>query len=72
MIQPAFVSNSSPWIAFEPSWVNERPLTQSVAALALTTRLGAGEREAIALALELGPCYLLLDDLAARRSVFYS
>jgi predicted nucleic acid-binding protein len=34
----------------------------------LRPRLGAGEREAIALALEMSPCYLLVDDLEARRT----
>jgi len=50
-----------------PAWITEHALTQPVARRILAARLGIGESEAIALALELSPCYLLLDDLAARR-----
>ena len=51
-----------------PAWLIERPITQPTSSITLAPRLGAGEREAITLALEIGHCYLLLDDLAARRS----
>lgn len=46
----------------------ERAITQPLSSVAFSPRLGAGEREAIVLALEIGNCYLLLDDLAARRT----
>ncbi|MCX6048897.1 MAG: DUF3368 domain-containing protein [Chloroflexi bacterium] len=51
-----------------PAWVVERPITQTFANIAFSPRLGIGEREAIILALEVGNCTLLLDDLAARRT----
>jgi hypothetical protein len=42
-------------------------LTQPLASQIVAARLGPGEREAIALALELGATELVLDDLSARR-----
>lgn len=51
-----------------PAWITERPITQAFAQIAFSPRLGQGEREAIVLALEVGDCTLLLDDLAARRT----
>ena len=50
-----------------PSWIVEHPLSQPISRQILAARLGVGESEAIALALELTPEYILLDDLAARR-----
>ena len=50
-----------------PRWVEERSLSQPLSALTLRWRLGNGEREAIALALELQVDFLLMDDLAGRR-----
>jgi predicted nucleic acid-binding protein len=51
-----------------PDWIEVRPIDLSIPALVLTQRLGAGESETIALALELGGGRVLLDDLAARRA----
>lgn len=51
-----------------PNWIVERPVEQPLSPLMLRPRLGAGEREAIALALEMLPCHLLVDDLEARRT----
>lgn len=51
-----------------PNWIEERSLAQPLSALVLRGRLGAGEREAIALSAELGADLLLLDDAAARRT----
>ena len=42
-------------------------MAQPLASQIVAARLGAGEREAIALALEMGAAELILDDLAARR-----
>jgi predicted nucleic acid-binding protein len=50
-----------------PTWVKERPLAQPLAPRMTASHLGPGEREAIALALEIGAAELLLDDLPARR-----
>ncbi|HDQ72318.1 MAG TPA: DUF3368 domain-containing protein [Chloroflexi bacterium] len=50
-----------------PTWVVEQTLSQPISRQILSTRLGAGESEAIALALEVTPLCVLLDDLAARR-----
>jgi len=50
-----------------PSWLEERALTQPLASQIIAARLGAGEREALALALELQATCVVLDDLPARR-----
>ena len=50
-----------------PQWAEERSLSQPLAALTLRWRLGDGEREAIALALEFQADFLLMDELAGRR-----
>jgi predicted nucleic acid-binding protein len=49
-----------------PDWIEEQPLEQPLAPRMAATRLGPGEREAIALALELSASEVILDDLAAR------
>ena len=46
-----------------PEWIEERTLAQPLAAQIGAARLGSGEREAIALALELRATLLLIDDL---------
>ena len=51
-----------------PEWIIERPITQPLSSVTLSPRLGPGESEAIVLALEVGDCYLFLDDLLARRT----
>jgi predicted nucleic acid-binding protein len=50
-----------------PQWIEERTLAQPLASQIVAARLGPGEREAIALALELHATLLLIDDLPARR-----
>ncbi len=50
-----------------PAWISVQPLSHPISRQILAARLGAGESEAIALALETPPDYVLLDDLAARR-----
>jgi predicted nucleic acid-binding protein len=49
------------------SWIVERPLLQPVAPLVMQARLGAGEREAISLAIEVQADALIVDEKAARR-----
>jgi predicted nucleic acid-binding protein len=51
-----------------PNWIEERLLTQPLSAVVLRGRLGAEEREAIALAIELSADLILLDNAAARRT----
>lgn len=50
-----------------PVWVEEVALGQPIAPLMIAMRLGPGEREAVALAMELRADELILDDLPARR-----
>jgi len=50
-----------------PAWVIERPLMQPVGPRILRASLGAGESEAISLALEVGVQWIILDDRPARR-----
>lgn len=50
-----------------PEWAEEKTIKQLLTPRMAAARLGPGEREAIALALELNAAELLLDDLAARR-----
>lgn len=51
-----------------PAWIRQRDLTQTIIPAVLTAPLGAGEREAISLALEAGACLVILDDRPARRT----
>ncbi len=53
-----------------PDWAILVRLQQPIASRITSARLGAGEREAIALALELNADEILLDDLAARRLAY--
>ncbi len=63
---PAAVSHEiAPMVA--PDWIEVRALTQPVGPRVLRASLGAGESEAISLAIEVEARLLLLDDLAARR-----
>ena len=51
------------WVAARPQWLEVRPVQATDPSL----KLGAGEREAIALALEFHADAILLDDRKARR-----
>ncbi|MBN1485050.1 MAG: DUF3368 domain-containing protein [Chloroflexia bacterium] len=50
-----------------PPWVEQVSLQQPIASRIASVRLGPGEREVIALALELDAEEVILDDLPARR-----
>ncbi|MBL7161448.1 MAG: DUF3368 domain-containing protein [Anaerolineales bacterium] len=54
-----------------PDWVKVVHLTQPLAPRMTSARLGPGEREAIALAMELEAEELILDDLPARRLAIF-
>ncbi len=49
-------------------WIVERPLTHGNAPLVLGTSLGAGEGEALSLAVEIRAGHVLVDERAARRT----
>jgi hypothetical protein len=49
-----------------PTWCVHSPLQHAIPRSLLVAHLGAGETEAIALAIELGPVEVLLDDKQAR------
>lgn len=67
-IPPAVVAEVAPTIPVLPSWLTEQALSEAGARRALGITLGPGESEAIALALECNPEWLLLDERAARRA----
>jgi len=50
-----------------PDWITEQALTQPLVPRIAAVRLGPGERETIALALEMSAGEVILDDLSARR-----
>ena len=50
-----------------PEWIFETTLTQPMSPEVVTAGLGPGETEAISLALEVNPPWLILDDRPARR-----
>jgi uncharacterized protein len=66
VIPPAVVREISPSVTL-PVWVTEQILSQAVGPRILSASLGAGESEAISLALEVQARLLILDDRPARR-----
>ena len=66
IVPPAVSREVAPTVSL-PGWIEIRTLTQPVASMVLRASLGAGESEAISLAIEVKARLLLLDDLAARR-----
>ncbi|MBV9467712.1 MAG: DUF3368 domain-containing protein [Abitibacteriaceae bacterium] len=65
-VPPAVVREVAPSVTL-PVWITEQPLTQAIGPQILGASLGAGESEAISLALETQVRWLLLDERAARR-----
>ena len=68
LIPPAVASEIAPSITVLPTWLRIQAPNVLTSALLLRRRLGAGEREALALAVELRADWIILDDLPARRS----
>jgi predicted nucleic acid-binding protein len=68
LIPPAVAREISPSIPVLPPWLRIHAPSVLPPAPLLRRRLGAGEREALALAIELKADWIILDDLPARRS----
>jgi hypothetical protein len=67
LIPPAVAREIAPSIPVLPHWLEVRAPTRSASVLTSRGRLGDGEWEAIALAVELGASAILIDDRPARR-----
>ncbi len=68
LIPPAVAREIAPSIPALPTWLRIQAPSVQPPAPSLRRRLGAGEREALALAIELKADWIILDDLPARRS----
>ena len=66
-IPPAVARELSPGVPDLPSWIVVRGLAQPIASEILRASLGAGESEAMSLALEVKAELLIVDDRPARR-----
>ena len=66
IVPPAVVREVAPTVSLPP-WIEQRNLTQPIGPHILRASLGAGESEAISLALELQARLVILDDRPARR-----
>ena len=67
LIPPAVAHEIEPSIPALPAWVSVRVLSSQWPPLTSQGRLGDGEREAIALAIEIGADAVLMDERAGRR-----
>ncbi len=67
IVPPAVAREIQPSVPSVP-WIVERPLAQAIAPLVLRASLGAGESEALSLAMEVHADRLLVDERAARRA----
>jgi len=68
LIPPAVAREISPSIPVLPAWLRIQAASVLPPASLLRRRLGDGEWEALALAIELRADWIILDDLPARRS----
>jgi predicted nucleic acid-binding protein len=64
---PAVAAEITPSIPTIPGWLRIQPLAQPLAAHVLQAALGAGESEALSLAVELTAARAVIDERAARR-----
>jgi len=67
LVIPPAVADEIATTASVPSWIVVRPLQGRLDARTVVPGLGAGEREAISLAIETRATWLVLDDQAARQ-----
>jgi uncharacterized protein len=67
VIPPAVAFETRRIFPIRPAWLVVQAPTRPLPAVVLRPKLGAGEREAIALALELDSRQIILDDLVARK-----
>jgi uncharacterized protein len=68
LIPPAVAREIAPSISVLPSWLRTQVPNAMPPASLPRRRLGEGEREALALAIEIKADWIILDDLPARRS----
>lgn len=66
LISPAVAHEIAPTVAL-PNWIELRPLKRTLGSPLFPPVFGAGEREAIALAVEVNARFLLLDERPARK-----
>lgn len=66
LVPPAVTTEVAPTVTL-PEWITEQTLSQSIGTQILSASLGAGESEALSLALELNASLLILDERPARR-----
>jgi uncharacterized protein len=66
LVPPAVAKEVAPTVTL-PAWIKEQSLSQAIGPHILSTSLGAGESEALSLALELKASLLILDERPARR-----
>ena len=66
LVPPAVVREVAPTVTL-PKWITEQALSQVIGPQILSGSLGAGESEALSLALELKASLLILDERPARR-----
>jgi uncharacterized protein len=67
LIPPAVAREIAPSVPVLPSWLEVRAPTSALSVVTSRGRLGDGEWEAIALAVELGVSAIFIDDRPARR-----
>ena len=66
LVPPAVLKEVAPTVTL-PQWVTEQALSQSIGSRILSASLGAGESEALSLAIEMKASVLILDERPARR-----
>lgn len=66
LVLPAVAKEVAPTVTL-PDWVKEQTLSQAIGSQILSASLGAGESEALSLALEMKASLVILDERPARR-----